>query len=681
MSELGPTKLATIMSVDVAGYSALAEADEPAAIDAVTRLRAALETAAAKHSGRVFNAAGDGFMLEFASAVGALSAAEFLCQAVEGKRVRVGVHLGDVVVRDSGDLLGHGVNVAARLQQMALPGAVVASVDVQRAVRGKFAQRLYANGPVQLDKMDETIDVFTLGSMALPASRRASKRRAEPLLIVLPFDNFSTVADMGHFSDGVADEIILTLMRQSNLKVISRTSAFQFRGERKNAAASELGATHVLDGAVRCIGSQLRVSAYLSEAGSGVALWCERYDRELVNGFEVQDDIAAEVGVALKQEFARPERPAQPVPPAAWDLYLRARQMWLTLSDLEEQQAETLLTKCIALAPNFAPAWAALAEVRAFLLPRDRDICGEPMHSAAVEAAETALDIDANCPQAYIALSFLKPAFNSHEEKLRLVDEALRCSPNNPNMHVARAAWLYGVGRVKEALRTLDFAAKLDPLGGAVECVRASLIGAQGDLPRAADIITDAWSRWPDLPFTWYVAWTNLGAAGRLEDAEALSIPEIIPKRGVTDADVRVLKRFVALLRMSPEERRAACDARLDKLALTNGALPLTGCIFAAGNGCADKAFDLIDHALDNGRYLRADEHDGFGMARSQTTLQFFVNDGQTPFVNHPRFPRLAARVGLVQYWLDTQCWPDCAATVDYDFKRACEEAADLWPR
>ncbi len=147
--EPGARKLAAILAIDLVGYSALSEEDEAQAVTAVSRLRDALEGAALVHGGRIFNTAGDGFMLEFCSAAGALGAIDELWNAFERSSVRIGVHMGDVLATPSGDLLGHSVNVAARLQQIAQPGAVMVSMDVRRAVRGKLQQRLHAAGAIQ----------------------------------------------------------------------------------------------------------------------------------------------------------------------------------------------------------------------------------------------------------------------------------------------------------------------------------------------------------------------------------------------------------------------------------------------------------------------------------------------------------------------------------------------------
>lgn len=670
--EPGPRKLAAIMSIDIAGFSALSEIDEAEAAELVVRLRTMLDGLAVREGGRIFNTAGDGFMLEFCSAAGALSAADALRAAEDGKRVRVGLHVGDVLATPGGDLLGHGVNVAARLQQLAPPGVVVVSVDVQRAIRGKLARRLHPFGQVQLDKMSETIELFTLE--AVPATR-ARGRRGDFVLAILPFDNESDDASMDYFSDGVADEIILTLLRQSDLKVIGRTSAFQFRGERKSQAAEALRASHVLDGSVRCAGPRLRVAAQLIDAETGVAIWSDRYDGERADLFTLEETIAAKVAAALKSSLIQTERAAAPIDAAAYELFLRARQVWLLLSDIDEDQAATLLEHCVKLAPNFAPGWAALASVRAFLLPRDRDVIGEPAHSAAREAAERALAIDPDCAQAFAALSLLKPGFGAHGEKIDLINEALKRTPNDAALQVGRAAYLYGVGRLREAGAAVEKASRLDPLGPAVEGIRASLAAARGDVDTALDIINAAWSRWPDSPFVWYRTWVTLCLAHRLDEAIALAAPGVPPRRGVGERDVDVVRNYVALLRLPEAGRRQACETLLDTMEHAHMPLALSTLMMTAGMGCADRAFDILEHAIDTGRPIRPDNHDAFGMARAQSSLQLFVSNGGTPIWRHARFPGLAARFGLAQYWIESGKWPDCAAEVDYDFKAACAAA------
>jgi TolB-like protein/Flp pilus assembly protein TadD len=484
---------------------------------------------------------------------------------------------------------------------------------------------------------------------------------------------------MGFLSDGVADEIILTLMRQSPLKVIGRASAFQFRGERKGEAARVLSASHVLDGAVRRGAARLRISVQLTEATSAHLLWSESYDRPVSDMLDLQEDIAAQVAHALNMAITQPNA-RRVVDAAAYDLFLRARRIWLSLSDEDETAAAQLLEEAVAAAPHFANAWAALASVRAFLLPRSRDHIGEPLHRSAQEAVERALEIDPDCPEALAAMSLLKPAFSDYGEKLYLVDKAIEWAPNNPALHIARAAWLYCVGRVRDALAALTTPLRLDPLGPGVETLRASLLMTLGRTDEALSASALAHARWRDSPMAWYINWTCLLRTGRLNEAEALLKRR--PRRGVSADDIDIMSGWLALLRKPRQAQRAACAARIEALSRSHGPAPLSVCDFAANLGLGDEAFDLLDRALDAGRPLAADEHEGFGMARAQSALQLFVGPASTGLRMHPRFPRLCARLGLAAYWRASGCWPDCAADLapTFDFKAACLDALSTLP-
>ncbi len=354
-------RLTTIVALDVAGYSARTEADEARTTAEVAALRRVIEGIAAAHGGRVFNTAGDGFMLEFGSSLAAVEAAFALADTCEPK-VRVGVHLGDVVVQPGGDLLGHGVNVAARLMARSDPGSVLVSADVRRTIRGPMAERLVSRGSLQLDKMTETIEAFALGSAAsaVAATPRAS---AEPLLAVLPFDNLSDDREMQFFSDGVSEEIIQRLSRGAQMKVIGRTSSFQFRGADKTArnVAKELRCSHILDGSIRRAGGRVRIAAHLVEAASQTTLWSDRYDRSLEDIFAVQDEISEHIAAALDRTFTSFSTRA--IDPAVYDLYLRASPRSYAPDELRTNVG--LLEVVTQRAPHFAEAWGRLAYLRA----------------------------------------------------------------------------------------------------------------------------------------------------------------------------------------------------------------------------------------------------------------------------------------------------------------------------
>lgn len=433
-------RLATIMSVDVAGYSHVAEVDEGAATEALARLRAALSDITGANDGRIFNSAGDGFMLEFASAVSGVAAAHALLARVREQalpRVRVGVHLGDVIVADNGDLLGHGVNVAARLMQMAEPNTAVISQAVQAQLHQASEVTLRRLGRVQLDKMSERVEVFAL---AAPGTRfgRISRRQRQratwvvgglalailvavfgavgwrflspapeqtPRLAVLRFENVGDTE--GYFAEGVADEFISEASRVDGLDVIARASSFSLTGERATPAnaAHELGATLVLTGAVRRNDESLRVYAALAEAPSGRQIWTRTFERPVADSDRLQRDIAVNVARAVGLRTA--EKSSRRVDPAAYDLYLHGLDLWNARIGYNLSGPRDLFLAATTRDPNFSRAWAWLArteaEVVRYQTPVASGAVTRTSFAPALAYAERAITLDSASPMPYEA--------------------------------------------------------------------------------------------------------------------------------------------------------------------------------------------------------------------------------------------------------------------------------------
>ena len=453
-------KLATIVALDVAGYSARTEADEARTTAEVASLRVVIEGIAKAHGGRVFNTAGDGFMLEFVSSLAAVEAAHEFAERCEPK-VRVGVHLGDVSVQPNGDLLGHGVNVAARLMARSDPGGALISADVRRTIRGPLAERLTSRGLLQLDKMAETIEAFALSAASPPA---AAMKNAEPILAVLPFDNQSNDPDMVFFSDGVSEEVLQIVARANGIRVIGKGSSFQFRGANKSVrkVAQELQVSHVLDGSVRRAGDQIRVTAHLVETSSQTTLWTERFDRKLSDVFELQDEIAGKIAIKLQAQISLRNR--KPIDPAAYDIYLRARRdqtsQWSP--DLI-RTTELMLEQAVAIAPDFAAAWGLLAVMRGMQIPAFRDGASAPEYPAILAAARRALSLDPDCADAVWANQSVLPAFGEYERKLELSLRSSSLAPSDPSTLSNRAFALTSVGYCSEALVVHHRQAEMDP--------------------------------------------------------------------------------------------------------------------------------------------------------------------------------------------------------------------------
>ncbi len=319
-------KLTTILSADVAGYSRLVgEAEE----DAVRDLKACLQVVAqavADHRGRIFNRAGDSAVAEFASPVEAVRCAARIQRAIaernaglpegRGMRFRIGVHLGDVIV-DGDNLLGDGVNVAARLQALAEPGGVSISRPVRDQVEGKLAIAFADAGEHRVKNIRRPVQVWCWtpegadGKASAAAAGATPGAADRPSIAVLPFDDHSLEPDERRLGDGIAEDIITDLSALQDLVVMSRNSVWAYKGRQVNAleVAAELGVRYVLVGSAREAGGRVRINAQLVDAASGAQLWAARYDRELTDVFAVQDEITAHIVSALAGYAVKPPKP------------------------------------------------------------------------------------------------------------------------------------------------------------------------------------------------------------------------------------------------------------------------------------------------------------------------------------------------------------------------------------
>jgi len=655
-------KLATIVALDVVGYSARTEADEAKTAAEIAALRRLVEGIAAQHGGRVFSTAGDGFMLDFGSSLAAVEAALELAEKCE-PRVRVGVHLGDVMVQPNGDLLGHGVNVAARLMAQSTPGAVLLSATVRQTIRGPIADRLQSRGMLKLDKMAETIEAFSLPFAAWSAEA-AAPRGADPILVVLPFDNLSTDPEMQFFSDGVSEEIIQRLSRGANLKVIGRTSSFQFRGEKKSEAARALKCSHLLDGSVRRSGERVRISAHLAEATSNTTLWSDHYDRGLDDTFAVQDEISDAIAEALQQRFTSFSTKA--IDPAVYDLYLRSS---ITLYAPQELHASIgLLESAVQRAPHFAEAWGRLAYVRSWA--RLFQPFAERAASTALvsRAAERALALDPQNIDALNAQYFNLPPYGSFVAADAAM-ERVRQTPGRGEGKIYVGWHARTIGRTRECAEITEEVYPSDPLNPMVVMITSTARMAAGHVAEAIPLLQKLIARSPQMTFP--VA-TLLRAFALLSDWPSvdrlLETAANLAGRDFVDG-----LNFVRAKRHPTAESIGAIRDALEAQVAKTGSVDVTRLVYAAHLGLVEDAFRLAESA-----HLgpKGGDDDVIGADAYRTGMLFWK--GMPEIRNDPRFVPLCARLGLVEFWLATQKWPDCVEEVPYDFRAACEKARNV---
>jgi adenylate cyclase len=373
MSEL--RKLAAILAADVVGFSRMVGADEDRTLARLRTLRSdVIDPTIALHTGRVVKRMGDGVLVEFRSVVDAVRCAIEVQTAMvernaglpDDRRIvfRIGIHLGDVVEEADGDLMGDGVNIAARLEGIAAPGAICLSEDAYRQVKSRLDLPVQDLGPVTLKNIADPLRVYAVqvGAAAPVTVALGVALTAKPSIAVLPFTNMSGDPEQEYFVDGMVEDIITALSRFNQLLVVARNSSFTYKGRAVDIrqVARELGVRFVLEGGVRKAGNRLRITGQLIDASTGTHLWAERYDGGLEDVFDLQDQITAQVVGAIVPTIRRAEIEAARRKPAdnldAYDLFLRALPHVSVIVPQENQIALDYLNQAIALDPGYAPA-------------------------------------------------------------------------------------------------------------------------------------------------------------------------------------------------------------------------------------------------------------------------------------------------------------------------------------
>jgi TolB-like protein/class 3 adenylate cyclase/Flp pilus assembly protein TadD len=503
-------KLAAILAADVAGYSRLMGDDEAGTLAALKAHRGALwEPAVRARGGRIVATAGDSFVGEFPSVIDAAQCAIEI-QAAMARRndgvaasrrmeLRIGVNLGDVMV-DGADIYGDGINIAARLQALAEPGAICISDKVYAEIKGKLdaacddlgpqrfkniaqpvhAYRLRAGGGAAGRKRPRVIPLMIaatlaalalgVGSWLLLAPDRLRVAPADkPSIAVLPFANMSADSGQDYFSDGLTEDLITDLSKVSGLLVIARNSTFAYKGQAVNVpqVGRELGARYVVEGSVRRAGERIRITAQLIDAASGTHLWAERYDRDIKDIFELQDDVRQKIVAALAVKLTPVEkaRLAQrpTASPEAYDLYVRGRERLNAMTRDAAMESIGLLTRATELDPNFARAFAQLAS--AYINQAQVGWSDDPAaaRDRAVAAASRAVALDENLPEARLALCRAYLNVQQVDRALAEIERAIAIDTNYADGYAFRGYVLTFIGRAADAIASVERAVRMNP--------------------------------------------------------------------------------------------------------------------------------------------------------------------------------------------------------------------------
>ena len=475
-------RLAAILVADIVGYSRLMAANETETHARVQAILAELvEPLIATHRGQIVKLMGDSVLVEFASVVEAVACAVDIQRATgkwtadlpDNQRIafRIGVHLGDVIA-ERGDLYGHGVNVAARLETLADPGGICISQQVLDHIEGRSDVAFADLGEQRVKNIARPIRTYRVEWTAddrIVAPELAASPSAWPAIAVLPFTNMGDDPEQDYFADGLTEDIITALSHWRSFPVIARNSTFTYKGRavRVQQVASELKARYVVEGSVRRAGQRLRISAQLIEATTGHHLWAERYDRNLADTFAVVDEISERIVAAILPELELTERKrAATKPPQsldAWECWQRGMAYKDELTSDGYARARAMFERAIALDPTFAKPHTWLA----WLYQDDHDelFISPPEESLTnwLASARRAIALDPNEAWAYVALGFGLQRAGRHDDAVRALEEAIAVNPSHSFAHVILGNVLGAVGRLEEAISMIERGIQLNP--------------------------------------------------------------------------------------------------------------------------------------------------------------------------------------------------------------------------
>ena len=468
-------RLAAILAADVVGYTALMGADEAGTLRRLTALRReVLEPLIADHHGRVVKLMGDGFLVEFASVVDAVSCAlawqQRLAEEPSGLNFRIGINLGDVIVEDD-DIHGDGVNIAARLEGLAEPGGICLSGDVYRQAKGKIEAVFESMGERSLKNVAEPVLVYRIaGARSEAPAAEALPLPDKPSIAVLPFTNMSGDSEQEYFSDGITEDIITELSRFRSLFVIARQSSFRYKGKELDIGkiGRELGVRYVIEGSVRRAGGRVRITAQLIEAESGSHIWAERYDRSLEDIFAVQEEVSRTIAATLmgrvEQDRLELTKIKRPDSLAAYDYLLRGKTHVGLYTEHDVKSALESLQKAIEISPGYAEAHAWLALCHAFQYAGWWSKDPERSLETAVTLGRKAVEMDQTVGQAHGSLAYALVYKREYRQALHHFERAITLVPCDAE-NTANYGWcLVFDGKPDQGLEWIEKGERLNPL-------------------------------------------------------------------------------------------------------------------------------------------------------------------------------------------------------------------------
>jgi adenylate cyclase len=558
-------RLAAILAADVVGYSRLMEQDEAGTLTRLKTLRKEVfDPKTEQFGGRIFKNTGDGALAEFGSAVDAVQCAVDVQRALAQRNadlpedlritLRIGISLGDVIV-EGNDLFGNGVNVAARMEGLAEPGGICISGNVHEHVRSAMDLGFDDLGELEVKNIERPVHAY--GIMVSGQDPASSPSLAidevlrRPAVAVLPFENLSADPEQDYFADGLTEDIITALSLWRLFPVIARNSTFAYKGQSPDIrkVGEELGVRYVIEGSVRKAANRIRVTSQLINAETGHHVWAERFDRELQDIFELQDEITGKIAAVIAPELVKAESERsvmkRPENLDAWDYCQRGKFLMNEISKPGVIAARELFEQAVALDPNFVDAWCGIAHT--YFRELSAGFSEEPDEARIklLEAARRAVELDDANAAAHYHLCYAYMYKRRLAEALAEGERAVELNPVDPISHNRLGQILILAGRPEEGLHYLETAVRLNARHPRIYIYRANLARAYLDAHQyeeAADQARQAVHRGGVFLDGHLILASALGHLGRADEAMAV-LDDIETSRGLRIGDV-VLSPF-----------------------------------------------------------------------------------------------------------------------------------------
>ena len=474
-------QLAAILFADMTGYTAMMQDNEHLARQKRKRFKETLETTIEKHDGKILQNYGDGSLCIFSSAINSVNSAISMQQQLQLEpkvEVRIGIHIGDIVIEDE-SIYGDGVNLASRVESLAVPGGIFISEKVYDEIKNHENIKTRDMGFFELKNVKQPVHLYAIANegIIVPSRDELKGKTKQPnnRLAVLPFVNMSADPENEFFSDGITEELLNTLTKVDGLQVTSRTSAFAFKGKQNDIReiAIKLNVDKVLEGSVRKAGNRVRITAQLINAADGYHIWSETYDRNLTDIFEVQDEISGVITNRLRENLSLSPKTEHlvKVPTKnieAYTLYLKGMHFYNKLTPPDYYKAIDFFEQAIQLEPNYAQAYAMVAGSYAYL-----GVTGQAIPEKAFDIvkrySEKALALDDSIAESHVAKATMHLMYDSDwQQGYDSLQTAIRLNPTATGAYQMLAMYFVFTENIPEAVKAMEQASQLDPISSQV---------------------------------------------------------------------------------------------------------------------------------------------------------------------------------------------------------------------